>query len=180
MSYLLDFKGPIEGYVVNYIKRHGWKVESTQTRDDLLQEAYLVYMKIGRKYPDLKDPPHFMALFKTAWSRRFTELANEDTASRVLTQLVTRNEEGEEAVLDPVGDADNDGALAVMIRQAPREVTAVLNLFLSAPQEIMELALAAWTGPDKRKRAGGSERINRMLGLPLHVDAMQGVRDYFH
>jgi predicted RNA methylase len=68
----------------------------------------------------------------------------------------------------------------VMIRQAPREVTAVLNLFLSAPHEIMELALAAWTGPDKRKRAGGSERINRMLGLPLHVDAMQGVRDYFH
>lgn len=181
MSCLLEFKGVLEGYVVNHIRRNLWKVANTQTPDDLRQEAYIVYLKVARKYPDLETPQHYMALFKTAWGRRFLELANADTQSRILTQLVTHtDEDGNETEFEPVGDCDNDGALAVKLRQAPREVSAVLNLFLAAPQELLDLAVGAWKGPDKRKLAGGSEKINRMLGLPAGMDSLQAVHDYFH
>lgn len=180
MSFSPEFKGPIEGYVVNFMKKNLWRIERTMTRDDAMQDAYVVFLRVGNKYPDIEAPEHFMALFKTAWYRHFTDLANADTASRVLTHLVVRNEDGAEVEHDPMGDLDNDGMLAVKIRQAPSEVTAVLNLFLSAPQELLEVALGAWNGPDKRCRAGGSERINKMLGLPLHVDALKAVHDYFH
>jgi hypothetical protein len=179
------FKGPIEGYVVNYIHKHLWKVQRTCERDDLLQDAYVVFLRVKSKYPDLDTPQHFMALFKTAWSRHFTDLANKDTEDRVLVSMRLRSEENEDGdsgqlEADPAGDCDNDGSLAVMLRQAPREVTAVLNLFLSAPQELLDLALGSWNGQDKRCKAGGSARINKLLGLPVHLDALQTVHDYFH
>jgi hypothetical protein len=177
----LEFKGPVEGYVVNYVTRNGWKVASSQTRDDLMQDAYIVYARVIAKYPAVSDAPHLMSLFKTAWHRHFLDLAKADTQARaVLAPLVSRDEDGREVDLDPVGATDNDGCLAVMVRQAPREVGAVLNLFMSAPQELLELALSSWQGPDKRTKARGCEKINRLLGLPPHLDSLQAVHDYFH
>jgi len=70
-------------------------------------------------------------------------------------------------------------ALAIMLRQAPREVIMVMNLFLNAPTEIAEVALSGWRGKDKRCRAGGSKQICKLLGLPLDLDVMQMVDDYF-
>lgn len=175
---VLEFKGPVEGYVVNYIKREGWKVAASQTHDDLTQDAYLVYMKVCAKYPDVREAPHLMALFKTAWFRHFTDLANADTKNRVLTHFRDAGEDDAGDAFEPAGDSDNDGALGVALRQAPAEVAAVLNLFLSAPQEILDMVMESWGGPDRRKRANGCARLNRMLGLPPDLDALQAVHDY--
>lgn len=182
MSYSPEFKGPIQGYVVNFLKSNYWRVAATQQRSDVMQDAYIVFMRVSRAYPDMDTPQHFMSLFKRSWVNHFTDLSNQDTASRALCQLQSRSDEGESNALDfdPVGDLDNDGTLAIMLRQAPKEVVSVLNLFLNAPQEILECALRSWNGPDKRRRAGGSEKINKLLGLPKHVDALQAVHDYFH
>ncbi len=179
MSYSPEFTGPIEGYVVNFMKKHYWKVERTQTRDDVLQEARLVFLRCREKYQDLDTPQHFMALFKRAWANEFIDLANADTASRVLVQPPVDRETGEQ-ITDLYGESDNDGSLSVMLRQAPAEVTMVLNLFLSAPQEILDLALGSWKGRDKRCRTGGSKRICKMLGLPQELDVLKLVEDYFH
>jgi hypothetical protein len=54
-----------------------------------------------------------------------------------------------------------------------------LNLFLSAPTEIIELALAGWKGKDKRCKTNGSKKICHMLGLPQDLDVLQLVEDYF-
>lgn len=179
-SFKPEFKGPIEGWVVNHVHKNFWRVERTTERADLMQDAYVVFLRLQARYTEVTEPKHFMALYKSAWSNHFTDLANADTEARVLTQLKTRTSEGEEIDLELQGDTDNDGALSTMLRQAPREVTMVLNLFLAAPQEILDLALSSWNGPDRRCRAGGSERINKLLGLPLHLDTLQLVHDYFH
>jgi hypothetical protein len=55
----------------------------------------------------------------------------------------------------------------------------VLNLFLSAPQELVEMALRSWSGnKDSRRKDGGSAHINRLLGLDPSRDVMQEVHDY--
>lgn len=180
MSYSPEFKGPIQGYVVNYVKRHFWRVEATQEHRDLMQDAYVVFMRVKAKYPALDTPQHFMALFKVAWHNHFTDLANADTQSRLMSAVSLHADESDEMAFDVIGDHDNDGALAVMLAQAPAEITSVINLFLSAPQELLELALGSWSGQDRRKRAGGSERINKLLGIPKHVDTLQAVHDYFN
>lgn len=173
----LSWEGPIEGYVVNFLTKNHWKIARLMSRDEAMQEAWCIYARCLNKYCDVTEPQHFMALFKTAWSNHFTDMANEDTASRVIGPMPI-NEEGYE--VEPVGETDNDGMLAVMIKEAPREVAMVLALFLNAPQELLDLALGSWRGTqDRRFKSGGSTKINQLLGLPADYDSMQAVVDYF-
>lgn len=174
------FEGPIEGYVMNFINKHCWKVARAYQREDLKQEAYLIFLRCVGKYPDLETPQHFMALFKTAWNRHFIDLANEDTASRILVQApVATMEDGYEVPYEIAGDTDHDGHLSLLLEQAPREISMVLNLFLNAPQEILDLSLGSWNGRDRRYKAGGSQRICQMLGLPQNRDVLKEVEEYF-
>lgn len=184
MPYSPEWSGPIEGWTVNFVAKNLWKVARTQQRDDVMQEAYEVFMRVCRRYPEVEDAPHFMALYKTSWVRHFTDLANADTADRVTTGMTVQRrgagEEDEGDERDFVGATDNDGALSVLIRQAPAEVKAVINLFLSAPQEILDMALAGWSDRrDARYATGGSRRLCRLLGLDDSLDVMAMVEQHF-
>lgn len=183
MPYQPEYDGPIAGYVANFVSKNYWRVERTQERDDVFQEARCVFLKVSGRYPDV-DAPHFMALFKTAWQRRFTDLANADTARRVevpLSMIATPPDRDEyEYEYDPPGELDNDGAASVLLRQAPSEVKQVINLFLNAPQEILELALAGWNDVrDGRYSTGGSRRLCRLLNIPDDVDVMAMAERHF-
>lgn len=176
MKHQAAFAGPVEGWTVNFCKVNFWRVESSMTMDDVMQEAYIVFMRVAKAYPDLETPQHFMALYKRAWVNEFTNLAHQDTKLRAMTPEMTETSEGG---VEPTGELYNDGHLAIMLRQAPREVLMVLNLFLNAPTEIVEVALSSWKGRDRRCKAGGSSRICQMLGLPTDLDVMKMVEDYF-
>ena len=176
MSFVAEWGGPIEGYVVNYLTREHWKIARTCPREDAMQEAYCVFLRCKRKYPDVTEAKHFMALFKRAWFNHFTDLANADTERRVEGPMPT-GADGQE--FEQAGETDNDGSLAVAINQSPREVQMVLSLFLNAPQELIEMALGSWKGADRRFHDGGSEKINKLLGLPKGLDSVKLVVDYF-
>lgn len=177
MSFNAEWKGPIEGYVTNFLTKNYWKVARTCPREDVMQEAYCVFLRCKRKYPHIEEPKHFMALFKTAWYHEFMDLANADTEQRVEQQPL-ENESGE--ILESIGELNNDGMLAVMIRQAPAEVNTVLSLFLNAPQELLDLALGSWRSTaDGRFKAGGVKHINQLLGLPEDFDSIKTVTEYF-
>ena len=179
--YVPEFPGPVEGWVVNFLKDNLWRVQRTMDRDDCLQEARLVFLRVARTYPNV-DAPHFMALFKTSWTRRFNDLSMEDSAIREAEISMYRDrgeDDGPDLPSEHVGDMVNEGELRVMLRQAPREVSMFLNLMLRAPQEVIELTLASWKGRDRRAKAGGSERINRLLGLPEEHDLLSQTERYF-
>jgi hypothetical protein len=168
----------IEGYVVNFLAKNYWRVQRTLEREDCMQVAYVVFLRVRNRYPDV-EPKHFTALFKTALSNEFNDLANKDTDERVLvSENQTRNDDGEEFQMEHVGSLDNDGALATMIRQAPQEVLMVLNLFLNAPTELLELAGTAWRR-NGHNDAMGRMHVARMLGLPANVDPLEKVAEYF-
>lgn len=172
----VEWKGLIEGYIVNYLTKHHWKIERSCPRSDAMQEAFCIFLRCKRKYPSV-EPKHFMALFKTTWHNHFIDLSNLDTELRAQIAMPT-DIEGIE--IEPIGELDNDGMLAVMIRQAPREVSMVLSLFLNAPAELLDMVLGSWkAGGDRRFKAGGSEKINQLLGFPKEFDSMKAVSDYF-
>lgn len=179
--YCPTFEGPIEGWVVNGMKANYFRLQRTHNREEYMQEAYLVFLRVKNKYEDsVTEPRHFMALFKRAWVNELNDLATKATQARMFVAMPrAHGDEGDEIEIDMVGDLDNDGMLATLLRQAPREVAMVLNLFLSAPQELLETALQSWRGKDKRYAHGGSERICKLLGLDPNTDVMQRVEDYF-
>lgn len=179
-----EFKGAIEGYVVNHLRANFWRVESSMQWQDVMQSAAVVFLRVRQKYAMIPMGPHFMSLFKMAWANEFTDLANADTKLRQLVPFkASRHGEAEGAEMDPVsvlvGELECDGYLAVKIDQAPSEVKAVLHLFLNAPAELLDLALRGWHGRNKKMRYGGSERINKLLGLPADTDILKQVEDYF-
>lgn len=179
MSYDAQWSGPFEGYVVNYLQKNHWKIARTVPHEDALQEAAVVFLRCRRRYK-VDEGAHFMALFKTAWHRRFLDLANKDTIDRQATYYGADDLQRDQPGDDIVGEVDNEGYLRALVRQAPREVQMVCSLMLNAPQELLEVALAGWhAGGDLRSTSGGSDVVNRLLGLPEKVDTLQQVRDYF-
>lgn len=174
VRYVPQFDGAVKGWAVNHITRNVWRVEHSMDINDCVQEAYLVFLHTTKSYPLCSDPRHFMKLFQTSWTRRFHDLSAADTRQRAREVSPQGKDFGERLI----GDMANEGELLVMLRQAPRDVRMVLDLMLRAPQEVLDVALGS-TRRDKRKRANGSERINRLLGLPLDQDTLGRVQDYF-
>lgn len=177
--YIPTFEGAIEGWLHNFLTKNLWRVERTKDRDDCMQEAYCVFLRVAEAYPDVDGPAHFMSLFKTSWERAFHDFSTADTMVRAGELL----NDGRPQLNEPMGDTCNEGELRVMLRQAPREVQMVLNLMLRAPQEILDIALAGFFPRDRRRRSGisaeASARINALLGLPLEMNTLERVREYF-
>lgn len=177
------FTGEIEGYSVNTFIRDGWKIADTHDRDDFLQEAWMVFDKCSRMYPDV-EPKHFMALYKTALDRRVLNLALAQTRRRARE---TPKHHQTKCHLDapqnvansqPIGELENAGYLKRLVTQAPYEVRLVLNLFLSAPTELVGAAMLAWQHHGHPK-AGGNEHVRQLLGLPEGSKPLDMVEDYF-
>lgn len=182
-TYRPEWKGPIEGYVVNFITKNLWRLSPTHDRDDALQDAYVAFLRCAARYPMMDTPQHFMALFKTWWTNEFNDLSVKATQARKavpLSQLARVDENGDEVEYskETAGALDNDGALALMVQQAPKEVLMVLNLFLTAPNELLELATKAWQ-EHGRYSPGGERFVERMLGLKPGTDPIQQTKEYF-
>ncbi len=175
-----EFKGPVEGWVVNQLTKGSlayWRVERTMSREEVIQEAYVCFLRCCKAFPKSKaydTPQAFMALFKRAWSNRFSDLATYDTEDRKCLSVDARGVQLEE----PVGALENDGFLAIMIREAPSEVSTVLSVFLNAPAELLEMAFEAWR-IGGHNNPGGSRHLNKMLGLDPSCDPVKLVEDYF-
>lgn len=174
MAYTPTWPGPIEGYATNQVHRNLWRVAATHDRDDLMQEARIVFLRCERRYPALDEARHFMALYKTALQRRIHELSN---ASSRVAHAPPDWEEGRDA-REPIGDTDNLGALNVLVRQAPREVRLVLSFFLEAPDGLVEQAERAWA-LHNRGRQELNAMLNRLLGPAVGPDPVGAVREHF-
>lgn len=178
----MDFKGPVEGYVTKFLLKQFWRVQRTMEWCDAMQEARWVFYDVRNRYPDVEDK-HLMALFKTSWFNHFTDLATKDTRQRhiVHENMLVVGEDDEAAAAsrtDRIGELDNEGVFSTLIAQAPREVELVLSLLLRAPQELLDLAVGAFSSKSPASRAAGSRRINKCLGLPDDYDSIGAVEDY--
>lgn len=166
------FKGVIEGYLVNQIHANAWRFKNVMGVEDALQEGYIMFAHNAELYPDV-EPAHFMALYKTTLERRIIDWSRKSTDA---CHVSLNDAEGNS--LDVAGDVENDGYLSVLIKQAPAEVTQVLTLFLNAPTELLQLAMASWRSTGKID-AGGNRQVAQWLGLPAGSKPLDKVLEYF-
>ena len=177
--YLPTFEGPIQGYAANNIQQNLWKVQPLYEREDMMQEAWLVFIRCAGKYPQLDTPQHFMSLFKMAWSRHVIDLAKKASAARRCSSATMLDrEDGSAYQREVVGDFDNDGQLLTILRQAPREVMMVLNLLVNAPTELLELAQSSWDRRQKRGQKDPEKFVAECLGLDSESRPLQRTQEY--
>jgi hypothetical protein len=173
--FMPEFKGPVEGWVVNHLTTNYWRVQATMSRVEVLQEANLIFLRTAQHYDgQITEAKHFMSLFQRSWLNHFTDLAKADSANRQGISMTT----SDGTQYDAMGETENMGYLKTLLRQAPREVSVVLNLLLNAPQELLDAATENWRRSG-RHHAGGNKQVSMWLGLPEGSRPLDVVEEYF-
>lgn len=128
----------VRPYVLNHLKRNYWKVDSYMDWEDALSEAKLQFVRTIQRLQKrgcvIENEKHLMSFFKTSWNNHFITLANKATKERFVQ---SQNDDGTDSILNNfIGDLDNDGQLRLLLQQAPGEVKQVIQLLLTAPDEL--------------------------------------------
>lgn len=98
---------------------HHWRVDPSRDIDDLVQDGFMKWAQVVRAYPDIVEPKHLMALFKTAYCRHLHDLSNRKT------KIVNTVEELKRATVEEAMDDIAECHLAA--EDAPLGVRRVLE-----------------------------------------------------
>lgn len=148
--------GYVRNWTVGFIKKNLWRCDKVTDFDDLLQDAYLIFVRIRERYPRVVEPRHFMALFRT-------------TMSNEMCNISRRQQQREMAIkdldCDPCEYAEvcmseftNEGYLRALLSKAPHEIKRALAIISN------EVDTIAPRSAKPQPRENMNMRLNRILG----------------
>ena len=111
------WQGPIQGHAVNTVKSFFPKLCADHEFDDLMQEAYIVFIKCSRRYKGVVDnPAWFMALFRNALRNKLINITGQCRYTLSLENLD-----------DEPSITDNEGYLACVFSELPVQVRRLVR-----------------------------------------------------
>lgn len=167
---------PDEGarkWLFKYAKKNYWRVAQWIDFDDLIQDGYVEYYEVLKRYPSATEPAHIMQLFKLCFCSKLEDLvrANTKQVDDARSDLV----EVYESPLMVVPDSSVFTALVVKAPQLVRDTIALL-----ADEKNRDVLSAPFKRYDNGRRETLNERVCSMLGLDYKsVDAVGTTRMYF-
>lgn len=178
-AFVLD-EGVI-GWIHKTARKNFWRVAPHIDYDDLVHDGYLDFYRCKDIYKDtVKDRAHAMALVKTTFLNRITDLANARTRANEIcaSQILTlKSEDGETDFWETiVGEGSELASMSELIKRAPWEVAQVFSLFLS------DLGLSKLREPYMKNngiRESTNEKWCRILGMDASEhDLVKEVREF--
>jgi hypothetical protein len=124
-----QWRGPIEGYAVRFLKKNQWRFDPLFEFEDLLNDAYLIFAKIAERYPRVVEPRHFMSLFKTALANDMWDKTK--AHSRRANATVNVSSEQFQQLAESIATAGNSAYLSALLAEAPEEVWFALSTLTS-------------------------------------------------
>lgn len=119
------WSGPIEGYAVNAIRRAYPTLSPEYEFEDLLQEAYIKYMKCVRTYRGRVDnAAWFMALYKCSLNNHLVGLVQRCSRYNFL-------EYRESFEFEMAGTMINEAEILRLLKALPTDLLTVLELLLA-------------------------------------------------
>lgn len=179
-----QFTGSIEGYTKNFIKANLWKVDKLYDYDDILQEAREQFLRTIQRMEangdTIQNEKHMMSLYKTSFSRHFITLCNRTTKVSVEQNMSGFTTDDDTLDFESlIGSDENTGYLECLVDQAPKEVEQVFNLLFNTPVEVLNIAINAWNGQNKKGAGVGNCFLCKMLGYdPSKVNLVAKVKNY--
>jgi len=157
------------GWMIRTARKNHWRVSAYIDLDDLMQDGYFYWLRIGSRYPDVKDQPLRMRLFQTAFNNHLTNLATRRTRQpnflplmvQQLEEEAGRTPEHELIELPPTTIAYSDhGICRNLVRRAIEALGS-------------DAGAAAWRAPYDRRADGTRETTNERLCRIVGVDPTQ-------
>lgn len=158
-----------EGWSAHFINENLWRCDQVLDFDDLLQEAFITFVKIADTYPRVIEPKNFMALFKRAMINKMHDRSaykRRKDCTEVKVSL-----DVSEFFVGRIGEVTNGGYLATLLNEVPEEMKLALMMLVNNNSE----------KPHRRKhrleeRENLSRQICRILGLPLNCDPVADIK----
>ena len=179
-----QFTGSIEGYTKNFINANLWKVDKLYDYDDILQEAREQFLRTIQRMKangdTIQNEKHMMSLYKTSFSRHFITLCNRTTKMSVEQNMSGFTTDDDTLDFESlIGSDENTGYLECLVDQAPKEVEQVFNLLFNTPVEVLNIAINAWNGQNKKGAGVGNCFLCKMLGYDSSkVNLVAKVKNY--
>src|ERR1700677_2656511 len=123
---------PYYQWANNFIWRNHWRVEHVLggDKEDLLAECALMWVQCTKFYEKtVHTPQHMMYMYKLWVTGQFADYATKDTKIREVCQLLAYRDVR----------IKSEGELAVKLKEASSDLKQVMDIFLNAPQEIIEI-----------------------------------------
>jgi hypothetical protein len=169
----------IRGLIFNTVKKNYWRVANWLEFEDLIQDGYMLWCKVRRRYPDVHEIKHLTALFKTTFTRHIIDLSNEKRAGDeiALSQIVTRQDANTQAWEALLGTCPEEATLRCLLANAPAELKALWR-FLNS-----EDGRARLNGRYRQRLSGhetNNEFLCRVLGFnPATTDFKKIAQEHF-
>lgn len=158
-----------EGWAASFIKSNIWRCDRVYEFQDLMQEAYLTFVKVMNTYPRVIEARHFMALYKRAMINQMHDRSCYKQRREALVTDVSMDIS--DLYAGRIGEVTNAGYLAVFLGEIPDELKLALSLAASDKTEMQ---------PRKRRklaeRENLSRRVGRILGMPSNRDPIADLK----
>lgn len=131
IQYTPRWQGAIQGHAINMCRRFYPKLAAHEEMLDLLQEAYIVYMRCKSKFYVNGTPQLFMAFYSKALHNKLCSMIKASPRYILL--------EDTDQAMEPM--QDDLGHLLCVLREVPSEITDLLcklgeDISLDAEREI--------------------------------------------
>lgn len=162
-DYTPAFDENFKGFTINFVITNLWRMHGQYDYDDLMQEAFLCFMKCEDRYPSVVEPRHFMALYKTCLRNHFHDLSTKLSkyASGITDHLDTDDDENE---IFKIPDDTDMHTFFEILYDAPKELVDLLSNFLhNAPQPKQQRIKLKHSRKPFKKRKTTNEKFCRIL-----------------
>ena len=121
IKFVPRWNGPIHGHAINTIRRYLPSLIAWHEFEDLLQEAYIVYMKCSRAYTGKVDTPQwFMSLFSRSLENKLINMVKHGPRYNFI-----EDSEFAQAALNKTY-SDDMAEIRILIQELPREIAGRL------------------------------------------------------
>lgn len=155
------WESEIRGWTANYIRENKWRYEYINEIEDLMQDAYLVFLKVIDSYPRVVEAPHFMAIYKTSIRNAFTDKSREYRRKlELIDETADASYYAGEVFIEPI---DMASPLRTLLHNGPEELKLFIN-FLSDDKNLEQLR-APQRETKGQPRLTFDQRISKLLGI---------------
>ena len=152
-------------WALGFIKKNLWRCDHIHDFYDLLQDAYLTFLKIATKYPRVMGQAHFMTLYRAAVSNEMHDRAR--YVRRKREQHLDTSVDAGDLCVGRISELSNEGYLRTLIEQAPEELKLALLCIGQNPKALHRV---------NGHRENLNMKLRRVLGYDSTVDIIGGIR----
>lgn len=146
------WSGSIEIWSRKFVRRNLWRCDWLHSFDDCMQDAQMVFLRIGKTYPKV-SAAQFMALYMRSLENHFNNRASK--VQRQCNARVQTSKDVSEWTDGRIGETTNAGYLQALLDEAPAELKMALEVIARNPDEL-------WDGNDLNKQLRHILRFDRM------------------